>query len=625
MGRKAAGDSWENGGVMRTIAVMPTLALALGLAAAPARSAEPKAGAEAVLPPDMPWNGKSRSLLLPASDPWATPAEKEGLLRTPRYGETVAWLRRLVAQAPELRLVSIGRSPEGRDIWMVVASREGARTPAALAANRRPTLLAYAGIHAGEIDGKDAGLMLLRDLTVRGTRRALLDAANWLFIPILSVDGHERFSAFTRINQRGPAEAGWRTNARNLNLNRDFTKLDAPETRALVAVLERWNPDLHLDLHVTDGSDHQYDVTFGHNLGSGWSPAIERWLEGVYTPAVTRDLAAMGHVPGPLWVASPVDAGDLQQGFVEWIAGARLSTGYGDVRHLPSVLLENHSLKPYPRRVLGAYVFLEASLRVLGARAAALRAAIAEDRGRRAPELPMEFGPPSGSGAPPARASYLGTESRLEDSALSGGKRLTYTGRPVTVDVPVMRFAALTRAARPAAYWVPAAWTDVIERLAAHGIRTERLDAPREVDVEMLRITNVVLGPDPFEGRMPVSASFSPERRRERFPAGSARVPTDQPLGDLAMVLLEPLSPDSFFRWGFFLEVLQATEYAEPYVMEPTAERMLAGDEALRAEFGRAVAEDPALAKPDARLQWLYRRSPWFDERWRLYPVGRER
>jgi hypothetical protein len=229
-----------------------------------------------------------------------------------------------------------------------------------------------------------------------------------LFIPILNVDGHERFSAFTRINQRGPVEAGWRTTARNLNLNRDFTKLDAPETRALVTVLNRWEPDLHVDLHVTDGSDHQYDVTFGHNSGSGWSPASEAWLERVY------------------------------------ILGTRRS-------------------------------------------------------------------------------------------------------------------------------------------------------------------------------------SLATERRRERFAAGSVRVPTDQPLGDLAMVLLEPASPDSFFRWGFFLEILQPTEYVEGYIMEPTAARMLASDSAVRAEFERHIEEDHALAsKADERLQWLYQRTPYFDERWRLYPVGRE-
>jgi zinc carboxypeptidase len=596
------------------------LAACLFAASTPAAEHQP---GKAVLPPEIPWSGKSRALALPASDAWATPAEKEGLLRTPRYDETVAWLRKLAAAAPELRLQSLGRSPEGRDIWMVVASREGADTPEALRANGKPTLLAYAGIHAGEIDGKDAGLMLLRDLTVRATRRALLERANWLFIPILNVDGHERFTAFTRMNQRGPSEAGWRTTARNLNLNRDFAKLDAPETRALVSALNRWDPDLHVDLHVTDGSDHQYDVTFGHNAGSGWSPAIEAWLEDVLTPAVTRDLTAMGHVPGPLWVAGPVDATDLQKGFVQWIAGARLSTGYGDVRHLPSILVENHSLKPYPQRVLGDYVFLEATLRLLGAEAGSLRAAIARDRGRRAPQLAVEFGPPGDTPRP--RAPYLGIESRVEDSPVSGGKRLVYSGRPVRLEVPLIPYRAVATASRPAAYWVPAAWTDVIERLAAHGIRFERLAAPRDVDVEMSRITEARLAPEPFEGRVAVTASFAPERRRETFAAGSVRVPTDQPLGDLAMVLLEPASPDSFFWWGFFLETLQATEYAEPYVMEPTAERMFATDPALRAEFERHVKDDATLASSaEKRLEWLYRRTPYFDERWRLYPVGRE-
>jgi hypothetical protein len=333
----------------------------------------------------------------------------------------------------------------------------------------------------------------------------------------------------------------------------------------------------------------------------------------------------MGHVPGPLWVAGPVDAADLQKGFTQWISTARYSTGYGDVRHLPSVLLENHSLKPYPRRVLGAYVFLESTLRLLGNEGASLRDAVVRDRRRRAPELALDFGA-APADAPRSRATYLGIETRLEDSAVSGGKRLVYTGRPTRAEVPLFPFRATMSATRPLAYWVPAAWTDVIERLEAHGIRLERLDSPREVEVEMSRVTEATVGPDPFEGRMPVSATFTSERRRERYAAGSVRVSTDQPLGDLAVVLLEPASPDSFFRWGFFLEVLQATEYMENYVLEPTAERLLAGDAALRAEFDRRLAQDPAFAaRPADRLQWLYRRTPFFDERWRLYPVGRER
>src|SRR5688572_7435238 len=182
-----------------------------------------------VLPPALPWNGASRALMLPATDPWVTPSEATEFRTTPRYDETVAYLRRLVAASPQLRMVSLGKSPEGRDIWMVIASKERAFTPEAMRRTGKPVLFAQGGIHSGEIDGKDAGLMLLRDMTVRGTKRELLDRASFLFVPIFSVDAHERFSRYSRINQRGPEESGWRTTAQNYNLNRDYTKADTLE------------------------------------------------------------------------------------------------------------------------------------------------------------------------------------------------------------------------------------------------------------------------------------------------------------------------------------------------------------------------------------------------------------
>jgi hypothetical protein len=179
--------------------------------------------------------------------------------------------------------------------------------------------------------------------------------------------------------------------------------------------------------------------------------------------------------------------------------------------------------------------------------------------------------------------------------------------------------------ARPRAYWIPPAWQDVIARVELHGIRVERIPQPRDVDVEVCRLENVELARVPFEGRVPLSATCRIERRRERLPTGSVRVTTDQPLGDLAAILLEAGSQDSFLQWGFFHEVLQATEYIEGYIMEPLAERML-DDSALRAAYEDTLARDTALmADPDARLQWLYRRTPWADARQLIYPVFRER
>lgn len=575
----------------------------------------------APLPPELPWDGKSQQLIVDEDDPWITPAERTGLTATPTYDETIAWLQRLVAAAPQLSMVSLGKSHEGRDIWMVIASADGASTPAALKATGKPTLMAQAGIHSGEIDGKDAGLMLLRDMTVRGAKARLLKGANFLFVPILSVDGHERSSPYGRINQRGPEVSGWRTNARNLNLNRDYSKLDTPEMQALIQTINQWEPDLCLDLHVTDGIDYQYDITFGYSGQHSWSPGIAAWLDRRLIPALNKDLKAMGHIPGPLIFAR--DNRDLSKGLEAWTAGPRFSNGYGDARHLPTALVENHSLKPYRQRVLGTYVLLESALRTLARYGSSLRRAVLADRTRVPEQVPLTWKAPE---TEPEQMEFLGIEGRTVPSDISGGERVEYTGRPVTLMVPLIRFTEPeVTVARPRAYWIPPAWPEVIDRLALQGIYMETLSEPQEVEVELHRLSEVELAEEPYEGHVRVTATATPERRTETYPAGSVRVPTDQPLGDLAVLLLEPGSPDSFFQWGFFLEILQHTEYVEGYVMEPLARRMLETDPALKQAFETKLAEDPDfVADPRARLMWFYQRTPYFDDRWRLYPVGRE-
>lgn len=593
--------------------------LPLVLLAVAAGAAEPPHFAD--LPPELPWSEKSLELTVDADHAWATPFETSGLADSPTYADTVAWLERLVAAAPELSMTSLGQSPQGRDVWLVIASAEGARTPEEVHAAGKPVLFAQAGIHPGEIDGKDAGMMLLRDMTVRGTKSELLDGATFLFVPIFSVDGHERRSPYGRINQRGPVHTGWRTTSRNLNLNRDYMKADTLEMRHMLEALERWKPDLYVDLHVTDGEDYQYDVTFGWNGTHGWSPSIARWLDDVFRPAVSADLEAWGHVPGPLIFG--VDRFDIRKGIVGWTASPRFSNGYGDARHLPTILVENHSLKRFDRRVLGTYVFLESALQTLAGHAEGLRRAAAEDRARHPETLPLGFQAPE---TPQKTMEFLGVGHRLEPSAVSGGLAVEWTGEPVTFEVPVMAMTEPTvTGKRPAAYWIPPAWRDVIEVLRLHGVEMEEISQPRTLEVEMLRLTEPELAEAPFEGRVMVTATPVPETRTETFPAGSMRVPTDQPLGDLAMLLLEPEAPDSLFQWGFFHEVLSRTEYAEGYLMEKMAARMLEEDEDLERRYLEALARDAELrGDPRARLYWFYEQTPYYDERVRLYPVARE-
>ncbi len=573
------------------------------------------------LPPAPAWDGASRALLRDASDPWVTAFEADAEHDfSPNYVDTRTWFDRLDAASDLIRIEQFGVSPEGRPIYAVIASKDGATFDPA-----KPVLLAQAGIHPGEIDGKDAGMMLLRDIAFYG-KDDLLDRANLILIPILSVDGHERASAYSRPNQRGPRIQGWRNTATNQNLNRDYLKLDQVEMRAVRGLILKYRPDLYVDIHVTDGMDYQYDVTYGYNGENGvWSrsPATAAWLDAAFKPAMNAALEAQGHIPGELVFG--VDDSNPKAGLSDGGLGERFSNGWGSAAHVPTILIENHSLKPHEQRVLGTYVFLEQALRLLADQGGDLRAAVAADSALRPAEIPANF---VAEDQPTTTRAFKGIRYEMYDSPASGRQEVRWLGEPDPElwQLPFYGSRPTLTLRRPEAYWVPAHRADVIERLRAHGVEMETLDAPRTVSVELLRLEDPKLGTRANEGHVPVTvASVTPERRDWTFQPGSVRVPTDQTLGDVVVLLLEPQSSESLFAWGLFPEVLSRVEYIEGYAIAPLAERMLAADPALKAEFEAKLAAEPGFAaNGDARLQWFYERTPFYDERYRLYPVARE-
>lgn len=596
---------------------------AMSQPSAPASGAIPNARPwdQPFLPPAPAWDGKSKALLRDASDPWASAFEQDPAHDfSPNYVDTRAWFDRLDAASDLIRIEEFGVSPEGRPIYAVIASKDGAKLDP-----NKPLLLVQAGIHPGEIDGKDAGMMLLRDMAFYG-KDGLLDKVNLILIPILSVDGHERSGAYSRPNQRGPRIQGWRNTAANQNLNRDYMKLDQPEMQAVRALANKYRPDLYVDVHVTDGIDYQYDVTYGYNGEDGvWSrsPAIARWLDSAFKPAMNKALEAQGHIPGELVFA--IDDRDPKKGLSDGGLGERFSNGWGSAAHVPTILIENHSLKPHEQRVLGTYVFIEEALKLLAAQGGGLKAAIASDQALRPAEIPTNFVPED---KPSATRAFKGILFERYDSAASGGKEIRWLGKPDPVpwQMPFYGSTPTLQLKRPAAYWVPSYRGDLIARLKMHGVAMETLTAPKTVSVEMLRLEDPKLSSQPYEGHVPISVkTVSPERRDWTFPAGSVRVSTDQPLGDVVVLLLEPQSSESFFAWGMIPEVLNRVEYIEGYAIAPLAEKMLAADPALKAEFEAKLAADPAFAKdPDARLSWFYERTPFYDDHYRLYPIARE-
>lgn len=565
----------------------------------------------------------------PSGD-WQTRAEATDYRKTARYDETVAYAKRLAEASPLVQVQTFGKSPEGRDMAVLVVSSDKAFTPEAARATGKEIILINAGIHAGEIPGKDAGLALIRDMVITGTKKALLDHAIVLFIPVFNLDGHERFGPYNRINQNGPDEMGWRTTAQNYNLNRDFLKADTPEMRAWLALFNRWSPDMVIDAHDTDGADYQYDLTYGLEMNQNLDSGLVAWQKQAFDQNIFPALTRQGHKVAPYIVLR--DEKNLAKGFDDWVSAPRYSTGYGAIQNRPTLLIETHMLKDYKNRVVATYDTLAAILAQINQKPGSLRKAVTladartVERGRtyNATRLyPLEFKVADKS----VPFQFLGVEYTTELSPISGSTWVQYDPtRPKTFTIPFYNTVEVQKSvAPPLAYVIPVAFSDVIERLKVHGVQYETLDAPRTLAVETYQFDEVSWQPAPFENHhLLKDLKMTRVQRKLTYPAGSAVVYLNQRAANVAIHLLEPDSADSLVRWGYFDAIFEPKEYAEAYVMEKMAREMLARDPKLKQEFEQKVASDPKFAaSPVARLDFFYRRTPYYDERLNLYPVGR--
>ncbi|PSJ36316.1 M14 family metallopeptidase [Allosphingosinicella deserti] len=600
--------------ILRSMLLPPAAAAVLLSSLAKAQSpANVTALPAAVLPPALPWSGASERLIAKADDPWITPAEREGFATTPHYAETRAWLERLDAASPLVSVETFGRTGEGRDLLMVRASK---------GRSGNPVVLVQAGIHAGEIDGKDAGLMLLRDIALRG-KDTLLDHVDLVFVPIYNVDGHERMSPWNFPAHRGPLEKGYVGNARNINLNRDYAKADAPETRAMISLLRRLDPVLYIDCHVSSGFDMQYDITFTY---AGWGRyayrrATAEWLMSRFGSRMITALERAGHVP--TIYPSPIDTRVPEKGIRQAPEGPRYSTGYGDFIGVPTVLVENHMLKPYRQRVLGTYVLLEAALELAAQDRERILKAKRRDRSSRPATMLARWRPaPNPIGFV---KSFKGVAFETYRSPASGRLEQRWTGKPITFRMPIIGQEPVETVTLPKAWWVPREQTEVLDRLRLHGIGFQMLEAPRTLTVDRVRLRDAVVQ-RAQDGRLPLAASFEHETVSETLAVGAVRVPSDQPLGLLAAALLEPEAPDSFLAWGFFPEMLSPPPAAEDFVRAPLAEDLLEHDAAVRSAFEAKLAAEPAFAADGAaRLAWLTERLPAPSPYHLVYPIRRER
>lgn len=554
-----------------------------------------------------------------------TTAEASDYLSTGTYEEALRLCNDFPRAFPgKARCDEIGRSAQSRPLVALVVSGDGVLTPEQARRARRPVLLVEGGIHAGEIEGKDAGFAILRDLLEGKVAPGAATAVTFVFVPVLNPDGHERRSPNNRPNQRGPKDMGFRTNGLNLNLNRDFLKADSSEIRAVLGLMTRWDPSIFVDLHTTDGAKFEHDIAVMVSPQPRRPDSLDEAALAL-SDALQARLTALGHLPldfYPSFIENDVPS----SGFAKGDAPPRFSSPYAADRGRLGVLVETHSWRTYKERAASTYHMLQALLELSvteGPKWLATNATVDGELSRLAGlEVPLLYRNTQTS----KLIDFRGYHYEKTPSEISGAPWIRYDEtKPEIWKVPL--FAewepGLVVKAPGRGYVINGGFAGPVRALLdAHGIEYRLVAGTPSAPLGVYRATKATFDP-PYEGRTRarLEGSWAPEPRT--LDADSIFVPINQPRARLVLHMFEPVGPDSLAAWGQFNSVFEQKEYMEGYVAEEIAREMLK-DPAVKAAFDQALAADPAMAKdPSKRLDFFYRRHPSWDERMYLLPVFR--
>ena len=558
-----------------------------------------------------------------------TTGEKTEWNQTAPYAEAVEISHRLESTSKFVKVMDIGTTPEGRTMIALVVSKDRAFTPADAAKTNKAVIMIQSGIHAGEIEGKDTVLMLIRDMTVSKKFAGWLDHAIFVVIPVFNVDGHEYFSAYHRASQNGPASTGLRATAQRLNLNRDYMKADTPEMKAWLRVFNSWMPDFLIDNHVTDGSDMQYDVTWDMARNQDIAEPAGAWVRDKYVPELDKRMAADGHL------VAPYGALRNREFFME-VFSPRYSHLYSAVQNRPSLLVETHSLKTARTRAWANYDIMRHTFDIITADAEALRKAVREaDRamsaraGDRSADPVYLAGKVSDKSRP---IVYHALKNAPFKSEVTGANVTHYTGERDDIQTVIHDQIDTTLAAQmPLGYLIPAAFNSAAALLQAHGVEIERTTKPLDQVFETYRFTSTKFAANASEGHVMLTVEPRVVKEKIFIPAGSYWIPMKQRRARLILSLLEPNAPDSIAAWGLLDSVFEGGGgrggrggAVGEYLSEPIARRMMADQPELRKQFEQKLASDQQFAAdPRARLQWWFEQSKYQPEDAGRYPIVR--
>lgn len=467
-----------------------------------------------------------------------TVAETTRYQSTSRYADVVGFGEQLAKQSPLVKISSIGQSKEKRDLPLLILSDPALSTPEEAKRLNKTVVLAFANIHAGEVDGKEAVLMLARDLLLK-EKNPLLQNLVVLIVPILNADGNERIDKANRKEQAGPPNGvGVRENSDGYDLNRDFVKLETPEIRGLVETIVKWDPAIIVDLHTTNGSYHRFPMTFDIPRNPNADSDLIVTVRNQWMPEISKSLLAATGFPSFYY-------GNFNRDRTAWETVPpvpRFGIQYFALRNRVGILSESFSYDPFEKRVAASYGFLKSILEYASAHAEEVKASVAKasvlrDRLElRTKQIPL-----------PGSHKVLGYVEEVQ----MGKRKPTKELKEYPVECIQGAETALT-VKRPYAYVFPEEYTKVVANLKGHGIQVETIPEDKATDVQAYRLDAIKRETNAFQKHKIVQLEVTPRKENLVLKKGMVLVKTEQPLGNLIGYLLEPQSEDGLFAWNFF-------------------------------------------------------------------------
>lgn len=541
--------------------------------------------------------------------------------QTATYQQCIAYYQSLAAKYPTIQMRSGDTTDSGYPLNLVLFSPQKNFDPQKCHAENQVIFLVNNAIHPGEPDGVDASMMLLRDLAsgkLKSPSNVVL-----AIIPMYNIGGALNRSSFSRVSQNGPESYGFRGNAQNLDLNRDFIKADSKNAFAFEKFFQWLQPDIFIDNHVSDGADYQYTMTLLTTQHNKLGGAVGAFLHNVFEPALYKSMAEKN------WPMTPYvnfDGANPDKGWSAYYESPRYSSGYAALFETIGFTGETHMLKPYRDRVISTYALMQTLMEqsslyakeIIATRKQTVRENMQKDSfalGWAVDSLHFDM------------IDFMGYETGFITSGVTGMQRMFYDHtKPFTKKIKFYNtFKPTSMVKKPLAYIIPHGWFEVIDRLKLNGVQMQMLQHDTDIQVEYYRIADYKSYPRPYEKHhINYAVSLQTETASLHFLKGDYLIYTNQPSNRYIIETLEPKADDSYFLWNFFDAILQEKEWYSNYRWEDVAALYLEQHPDLKEKLAEKVKHDPAFAKSaDAQLSFVYKNSPYFEPAYMRYPVYR--